>query len=169
MTKFLSHAESSYLYIADRDWQLDRECCQWSYGYAGMLIFTYYVGCDIYYVLAWSILWSLICSMSSLELFGAVISDCQGGSDKVFGWLLAWSQIFCNWHIRVGFWLFGISLFKLFNLYPHFSDVSLCVCLRVYRKSGSNTYDINMDDAAIVGGGFGYPIEIGSKFKLEVL
>ncbi|KAF3452616.1 hypothetical protein FNV43_RR03049 [Rhamnella rubrinervis] len=38
-----------------------------------------------------------------------------------------------------------------------------------FVKSGSNTYDINMDDAAIVGGGFGYPIEIESKFKLEVL
>lgn len=50
----------------------------------------------------------------------------------------------------------------------HISDVSF-VWLRIDRKSGSNTYDVNMDDAAIVGGGFGYPIEIESKFSLEVL
>lgn len=38
------------------------------------------------------------------------------------------------------------------------------------RKSGSRTYDVTMDDAAIIGGGFGYPLEeLGSKFELELL
>ncbi|KAL6203783.1 hypothetical protein ACLB2K_027482 [Fragaria x ananassa] len=37
-------------------------------------------------------------------------------------------------------------------------------------KSGSRTYDVTMDDAAIIGGGFGYPLEeLGSKFELELL
>ncbi|XP_015865764.3 probable plastid-lipid-associated protein 12, chloroplastic isoform X1 [Ziziphus jujuba] len=38
-----------------------------------------------------------------------------------------------------------------------------------YVKSGSNTYDVNMDDAAILWERFGYPIEIDSKFNLQVL
>ncbi|XP_062083870.1 probable plastid-lipid-associated protein 12, chloroplastic [Humulus lupulus] len=36
-------------------------------------------------------------------------------------------------------------------------------------KSCTNTFDINLDDAAIVAGGFGYPLELGSKFVLELL
>ncbi|KAK9941343.1 hypothetical protein M0R45_017949 [Rubus argutus] len=36
-------------------------------------------------------------------------------------------------------------------------------------KSGSRTYDVTMDDAAIIGGGFGYPLELGRKFELELL
>ncbi|PON83911.1 Plastid lipid-associated protein/fibrillin conserved domain containing protein [Trema orientale] len=38
-----------------------------------------------------------------------------------------------------------------------------------FVKSGTNSYDVNLDDAAIVGGGFGYPLELGSKFVLELL
>lgn len=37
------------------------------------------------------------------------------------------------------------------------------------RKSGANTYDVNMDDGAILAGQFGLPVELGSKFKLELL
>jgi hypothetical protein len=36
------------------------------------------------------------------------------------------------------------------------------------RKSG-NIYEITMDDAAIIGGPFGYPIEMERKFNLELL
>ncbi|KAM6579026.1 hypothetical protein CsatB_030863 [Cannabis sativa] len=38
-----------------------------------------------------------------------------------------------------------------------------------FVKSDTNTYDVTMDDAAIVAGGFGYPLELGSKFVLELL
>ncbi|XP_008224671.1 PREDICTED: probable plastid-lipid-associated protein 12, chloroplastic [Prunus mume] len=38
-----------------------------------------------------------------------------------------------------------------------------------FVKSGTTTYDITMDDAAIIGGQFGYPVELESKFKLELL
>lgn len=37
------------------------------------------------------------------------------------------------------------------------------------RKSGNNIFEITMDDAAILGGPFGYPIEMESKFNLELL
>lgn len=30
-------------------------------------------------------------------------------------------------------------------------------------------YDVTMDDAAIIGGPFGYPLELGNKFILEIL
>ncbi|KAI4334668.1 hypothetical protein L6164_013386 [Bauhinia variegata] len=36
-------------------------------------------------------------------------------------------------------------------------------------KSGSRFYDVTMDDAAIIGGPFGYPIEMENKFILELL
>ena len=39
----------------------------------------------------------------------------------------------------------------------------------VNRKSGTNSYDVDLDDAALIGGGFGYPLELGSKFVLELL
>ncbi|CAK9314149.1 unnamed protein product [Citrullus colocynthis] len=36
-------------------------------------------------------------------------------------------------------------------------------------KSGDDTYDVTMDDAAIIGGPFGYPLEMESRFKLQLL
>jgi hypothetical protein len=30
-------------------------------------------------------------------------------------------------------------------------------------------YEVTMDDAAIIGGPFGYPLEFGKKFILEIL
>ncbi|XP_019428988.1 PREDICTED: probable plastid-lipid-associated protein 12, chloroplastic isoform X2 [Lupinus angustifolius] len=38
-----------------------------------------------------------------------------------------------------------------------------------FVKSGSKTFDITMDDAAIIGGPFGYPVELKNKFSLELL
>lgn len=38
-----------------------------------------------------------------------------------------------------------------------------------YVKSGSNTYDVTMDDAAIVVGPYGIPAEMETKFKIEML
>lgn len=37
------------------------------------------------------------------------------------------------------------------------------------RKSGRNVYELTMDDAVILGGPFGYPLEMESKFNLELL
>ncbi|KAM1204640.1 hypothetical protein ACFX14_005677 [Malus domestica] len=38
-----------------------------------------------------------------------------------------------------------------------------------FVKTGGRTYDLTMDDAAIIGGQFGYPVELASKFELEIL
>ncbi|XP_010479570.1 PREDICTED: probable plastid-lipid-associated protein 12, chloroplastic isoform X2 [Camelina sativa] len=37
------------------------------------------------------------------------------------------------------------------------------------RKSESSTYDLKMDDAAIIGGAFGYPVDITNKIELKIL
>lgn len=42
-------------------------------------------------------------------------------------------------------------------------------CPKIDRKAGSKTYDVTMDDAAIIGGPFGYPLEMKNKFILELL
>ncbi|PIA53133.1 hypothetical protein AQUCO_00900028v1 [Aquilegia coerulea] len=38
-----------------------------------------------------------------------------------------------------------------------------------FVKSGSKTYNVNMDDAAILAGPFGVPMEMKNSFKLELL
>lgn len=38
-----------------------------------------------------------------------------------------------------------------------------------YEKSGSNTYDVIMDDGAILAGMYGIPVEMESKFTMEIL
>lgn len=38
-----------------------------------------------------------------------------------------------------------------------------------YSKSGANLYEVTMDDAAILAGPYGLPVEIESKFTLELL
>ncbi|KAL0419650.1 UNVERIFIED_CONTAM: putative plastid-lipid-associated protein 12, chloroplastic [Sesamum radiatum] len=38
-----------------------------------------------------------------------------------------------------------------------------------YAKSGFNTYDVTMDDAAIVAGPYGIPAEMETKFTLELI
>ncbi|KAJ9183107.1 hypothetical protein P3X46_007014 [Hevea brasiliensis] len=38
-----------------------------------------------------------------------------------------------------------------------------------YEKSGTNKYDVIMDDAAIIAGPYGYPLEMETKINLELL
>nr|UWI82204.1 putative plastid-lipid-associated protein 12 [Populus tomentosa] len=38
-----------------------------------------------------------------------------------------------------------------------------------FVRSGPNTYDVKMDDAAIIGGMFGLPVEMETKINLELL
>ncbi|CAM8964947.1 unnamed protein product [Rhodiola kirilowii] len=38
-----------------------------------------------------------------------------------------------------------------------------------YVKSGPNSYDVVMDDAAIIAGGFGLPVELTTKMSIELL
>lgn len=44
-----------------------------------------------------------------------------------------------------------------------------CICPLCCRKSGTNLYEVTMDDAAILAGPYGLPVEIQSKFNLELL
>lgn len=39
----------------------------------------------------------------------------------------------------------------------------------IFQKTGNRTYDVKMDDGAIVAGGFGLPVNMESIFKLELL
>ncbi|AES63064.1 probable plastid-lipid-associated protein 12, chloroplastic isoform X1 [Medicago truncatula] len=39
----------------------------------------------------------------------------------------------------------------------------------IFVKSSPKVYEVTMDDAAIIGGPFGYPLEFGKKFILEIL
>jgi hypothetical protein len=49
-------------------------------------------------------------------------------------------------------------------------DVSyILFCPKIDRKSAPKVYEVTMDDAAIIGGPFGYPLEFGKKFILEIL
>ncbi|EOA40584.1 hypothetical protein CARUB_v10009312mg [Capsella rubella] len=38
-----------------------------------------------------------------------------------------------------------------------------------FIKSESSTYDLDMDDAAIIGGAFGYPVDITNRIELKIL
>lgn len=38
-----------------------------------------------------------------------------------------------------------------------------------FQKTGGKTYDLNMDDAAIIAGSFGLPVNLESRFNLELL
>ncbi|KAE8697761.1 putative plastid-lipid-associated protein 12 [Hibiscus syriacus] len=38
-----------------------------------------------------------------------------------------------------------------------------------FVKSGTKTYDVTMDDAALIGGPFGYPLEMETKINMELL
>ncbi|KAK6247854.1 hypothetical protein QUC31_019419 [Theobroma cacao] len=38
-----------------------------------------------------------------------------------------------------------------------------------FVKSGTKTYNVTMDDAALIGGPFGYPLEMETKINLELL
>lgn len=41
--------------------------------------------------------------------------------------------------------------------------------LECHRKTGATTYEVTMNDAAIVAGQVGLPMEMESKFNLELL
>lgn len=42
-------------------------------------------------------------------------------------------------------------------------------CPKIDRKIGSKMYEVTMDDAAIIGGAFGLPLNMENKFVLELL
>ncbi|XP_022754333.1 probable plastid-lipid-associated protein 12, chloroplastic isoform X1 [Durio zibethinus] len=88
-------------------------------------------------------------------------------------WQMIWSsQIETDsWLENAGNGLMGSQIVKnrqmkfVVNILPgiRFSMIGKFV------KSGPKTYDITMDDAALIGGPFGYPLEMETKINLELL
>ncbi|KAG4133297.1 hypothetical protein ERO13_D08G088366v2 [Gossypium hirsutum] len=88
-------------------------------------------------------------------------------------WQMIWSsQIETDsWLENAGNGLMGSQIVKneqmkfLVNILPgiRFSMIGKFV------KSGTKTYDVTMDDAALIGGPFGYPLEMETKINMELL
>ncbi|MBA0853406.1 hypothetical protein Goshw_017079 [Gossypium schwendimanii] len=88
-------------------------------------------------------------------------------------WQMIWSsQVETDsWLENAGNGLMGSQIVKneqmkfLVNILPgiKFSMIGKFV------KSGTKTYDVTMDDAALIGGPFGYPLEMETKINMELL
>ncbi|MBA0553721.1 hypothetical protein Golob_012872, partial [Gossypium lobatum] len=88
-------------------------------------------------------------------------------------WQMIWSsQVETDsWLENAGNGLMGSQIVKneqmkfLVNILPgiRFSMIGKFV------KSGTKTYDVTMDDAALIGGPFGYPLEMETKINMELL
>ncbi|KAA3470970.1 putative plastid-lipid-associated protein 12, chloroplastic isoform X1 [Gossypium australe] len=86
-------------------------------------------------------------------------------------WQMIWSsQVETDsWLENAGNGLMGSQIVKneqmkfLVNIFPgiRFSMIG--------NKSGTKTYDVTMDDAALIGGPFGYPLEMETKINMELL
>ncbi|XP_059430074.1 probable plastid-lipid-associated protein 12, chloroplastic [Corylus avellana] len=88
-------------------------------------------------------------------------------------WAMIWSsQVETDsWLENAGNGLMGIQIVKNGQI-KFVVDILLGVRFSMigrFVKSGNNIYEITMDDAAIIGGPFGYPIEMERKFNLELL
>ncbi|EOY32417.1 Structural molecule, putative isoform 2 [Theobroma cacao] len=89
-------------------------------------------------------------------------------------WQMIWSSQQLetdSWLENAGNGLMGSQIVKngqmkfLVNILPgvRFSMIGKFV------KSGTKTYNVTMDDAALIGGPFGYPLEMETKINLELL
>ncbi|KAM3740907.1 hypothetical protein ACB098_08G135000 [Castanea mollissima] len=91
-------------------------------------------------------------------------------------WQMIWSsQVETDsWLENAGNGLMGIQIIKKNGQIKFLVDILLGIKFsmtgRIVKSGNSNsTYEITMDDAAIIGGQFGYPVEMESKFNLELL
>ncbi|XP_058198219.1 probable plastid-lipid-associated protein 12, chloroplastic [Rhododendron vialii] len=89
-------------------------------------------------------------------------------------WKMIWSsQVETDsWLENAANGLMGMQIVKPNGKLKFLVDMVLGVKFSMdgtFVKSGANTYDVNMDDGAILAGQFGLPVELGSKFKLELL
>ncbi|KAK7856264.1 probable plastid-lipid-associated protein 12, chloroplastic [Quercus suber] len=91
-------------------------------------------------------------------------------------WQMIWSsQVETDsWLENAGNGLMGIQIIKKNGQIKFLVDILLGIKFSMtgrFVKSGNSnsTYEITMDDAAIIGGQFGYPVEMESKFNLELL
>ncbi|KAL5539804.1 hypothetical protein UlMin_044298 [Ulmus minor] len=89
-------------------------------------------------------------------------------------WQMIWSSQMetDSWLENAANGLMGKQIVKKNGQIKFLVDVLLGLkfsMIGTYVKSGTNTYDVTMDDAVILAGRFGYPLELASKFNLELL
>lgn len=89
-------------------------------------------------------------------------------------WQLIWSsqQETDSWIENAANGLMGKQIVKESGQLRFVVDILLGMRFSMdgnFVKSGNNTYDVTMDDAAIIAGSFGLPVEMITKFKLELL
>ncbi|RZC83276.1 hypothetical protein C5167_046058 [Papaver somniferum] len=89
-------------------------------------------------------------------------------------WQLIWSsqQETDSWIENAANGLMGKQIVKESGQLRFVVDILLGMRFSMdgnFVKSGNSTYDVTMDDAAIVAGSFGLPMEMITKFELELL
>ncbi|KAK0603378.1 hypothetical protein LWI29_004327 [Acer saccharum] len=89
-------------------------------------------------------------------------------------WQMIWSsQVETDsWLENAGNGLMGKQIVNKNGQLKFLVDIALGLRFSMtgtFVKSDGNTYDVTMDDAAILAGPFGYPIEMGRKIKLQLL
>lgn len=107
--------------------------------------------------------------ISSSEFMGKGEPELQEGE-----WKMIWSsQVETDsWLENAANGLMGSQIVKKNGQFKFLVDIFLGFRFSMdgsFVKSGTNTYDVTMDDAAILIGGFGLPMEMKSKFVLELL
>ncbi|XP_059665147.1 probable plastid-lipid-associated protein 12, chloroplastic [Cornus florida] len=89
-------------------------------------------------------------------------------------WQMIWSsqQETDSWLENASNGLMGMQIVKANGQLKFLVDIFLGLRFSMngtFVRSGTNIYDVTMDDAAILAGPFGLPVEMESKFKLELL
>ncbi|XP_042011471.1 probable plastid-lipid-associated protein 12, chloroplastic [Salvia splendens] len=89
-------------------------------------------------------------------------------------WLMIWSsqEVTESWIENASKGLMGKQIVKPNGQMKFLVDILFGLRFSMtgkYVKSGSNTYDVVMDDAAIVAGPYGIPAELETKYTLQLL
>ncbi|KAL7202974.1 hypothetical protein ACSBR1_034427 [Camellia fascicularis] len=89
-------------------------------------------------------------------------------------WQMIWSSQMetDSWLENAANGLMGVQVVKSNGKLKFLVDILLGIRFSMdgtFVKSGTNTYDVIMNDGAILAGQFGVPVEMESKFKLELL
>lgn len=89
-------------------------------------------------------------------------------------WQVIWSSQMetDSWLENAANGLMGVQVVKSNGKLKFLVDILLGIRFSMdgtFVKSGTNTYDVIMNDGAILAGQFGVPVEMESKFKLELL
>ncbi|KAL6953590.1 putative plastid-lipid-associated protein 12, chloroplastic, partial [Sarracenia purpurea var. burkii] len=109
------------------------------------------------------------------EFISLNINAAQGEPELLEGeWKMIWSSQMetDSWLENAANGLMGMQIVRPNGKLKFLVDILLGFRFSMngtFVKSGPNTYEVTMNDAAILAGQFGLPVEIESKFKLELL